>query len=232
MRQIKEEIYIHLYAKQQQFGGYTGKDIREIARLFGFDRRTLKRNIEKWSKIDPLFTELKYIGKHSIPMNREDIAILNKRFSENITYTKQDLIREINDNRIKREEFPIPRSTLYRIINNFIETLTKSRPQELHWLIVQGIEVTDTYNLVDARATLSNIFTYNELKTFGGIDLDGIELRLDKAKKWFNQTYLNVDPFKWFLRVRSRSKVIRNHISRIHGCSVKEFYWLIANVFG
>ena len=215
MRQIKEEIYSRLNARQQQFGGYTGKEIRKIARIFGFDRRTLKRNLEKWSKTDPFFAELKYIGKHSIPMALEDTAILNKRFSENITYKKQDLIREINDNRIKREEIPLPRSTLYRIINNFKETLTKSRPQELHWLSVQGIEVTDTYNLVDARATLSNIFTYNELKTFGGIDLESIALRLDKARNWFNQTYLNVDPFKWFPRVRSRSKVLRNHLSRI-----------------
>jgi hypothetical protein len=47
MRQIKEEIYSHLYARQQQFGGYSGKDIEKIAKLFGFDRRTLKRHIEK-----------------------------------------------------------------------------------------------------------------------------------------------------------------------------------------
>src|SRR5574340_788658 len=108
MRLIKEEIYSRLYARQQQFGGYTGKDIREIARLFGFDRRTLKRNLEKWSKTDPLFAKLKYIGKHSIPMALEDTVILNERFSENITYKKRDLIREINDNRIKRGEVPIP----------------------------------------------------------------------------------------------------------------------------
>ena len=145
-------------------------------------------NLENWSKTDPVFAKLKYIGKHSIPLAFEDTALLNKRFSESITYTKRDLIREINNNRIKRGEVLIPQSTLYRIINNFKETLTNSRPQELHWLIVQGIEVTDTYNLVDARATLSNIFIYNELKTFGGIDLESIALRLDKAKKWFKGT--------------------------------------------
>ncbi len=77
MRQIKEEIYSRLYAKQQQFGGYTGKDLNEIAILFEFDRRTLKRNLEKWSKTDPRFAELKYIDKGSIPINLEDIVILN-----------------------------------------------------------------------------------------------------------------------------------------------------------
>lgn len=32
MRRVKEKIYDHLYACQQQCGGYTGKDIEEIAR--------------------------------------------------------------------------------------------------------------------------------------------------------------------------------------------------------
>jgi ActR/RegA family two-component response regulator len=47
MRRIKEKIYDHLYACQQQFGGYTGKDIEEIARYLGFDRKTIKRDLEK-----------------------------------------------------------------------------------------------------------------------------------------------------------------------------------------
>ncbi|NQE53689.1 hypothetical protein C5S29_08855 [ANME-1 cluster archaeon GoMg3.2] len=37
---------------------------------------------------------------------------LNQRLKENITYIKQDLIREIHDNRLKRGNIPIPQSTL------------------------------------------------------------------------------------------------------------------------
>ncbi len=77
MRQIKKKIYNHLYACQQRFGGYTGKDIEEIARYLGFYRKTVKRYVEKWSKTDPLFAELKYIGKSSIPLTLEDIVLLN-----------------------------------------------------------------------------------------------------------------------------------------------------------
>ncbi len=128
---------------------------------------------------------------------------------------KQDLVREINDKRIRSGEVPIPQSTLYLLINNLTEALTNGAPQELRWLITQGIEVTETYNLVDARTTLSNIFIYTGLKTFGGIDIDGIALRLQKAQEYFHQTYPNVDPFKRFYHVRPRSKVIRNHLSRI-----------------
>jgi hypothetical protein len=154
MRRIKEKIYDHLYACQKSFGGYTGKDIEEIARHLGFDRKTLKRDLKKWTTTDPRFAELKYIGKRSIPIKLEDIVIINQLISENITIRRQELVREINEKRIKRGDSPIPQSTLYHIIDNLIQTLTKGAPQEHHWLITQGIEVSDLYNLSDARTTL------------------------------------------------------------------------------
>jgi transposase len=74
---------------QKRFGGYTGREIDEIARIFGFSRRTVKRNVEKWSKTYPTFAELKYIGQRAIPITLEDIAILNQRLKEKITYINQ-----------------------------------------------------------------------------------------------------------------------------------------------
>ncbi len=149
-------------------------------------------------------------------MTLEDIAILNQLLSENITIRRQEIIREINEKRMNRGDSPIPQSTLYHIINNLIQTLTKGAPQEHHWLVTQGIEVSDSYNLSDARTTLSDTFVYTGLKIFGGIDIDGIALRLQETQKWFQEKYPNVDPFKWSFRVRPRSKVIRNHLSRIN----------------
>jgi hypothetical protein len=216
MRRVKEKIYDHLYACQQQCGGYTGKDIEEIARHLDLNRKTIKRDLEKWIATYPLFAKLKYIGKRSIPITLEDIAILNQLLSENITIRKQEIIREINEKRIKRGETPISQTPLYHVINNLIQTLTNGSPQEHHWLVTQGIEVSDMYNLADARTTLSNTFIYSGLKIFGGIDIDGIALRLQEAQKWFQEKYPNVDPFKWFFRIRPRSKVIRNHLSKIH----------------
>jgi transposase len=97
MRPNKEKVYNYLFACQQRFGGYTGIDIDKVARTRGFNRKTVKRNVEKWSKTDPRFAELKYIGQRSIPVTLEEIAILNQRLKESITCTKQDLIREINE---------------------------------------------------------------------------------------------------------------------------------------
>jgi hypothetical protein len=216
MRRVKEKIYNHLYACQQKCGGYTGKDIEEIARHLDCNRKTIKRDLEKWTATDPLFAKLKYIGKRSIPITLEDIATLNQLLSENITIRKQELIREINEKRIKRGETSISQTPLYHVINNLIQTLTNGAPQEHHWLVTQGIEVSDMYNLADARTVLSNTFIYSGLKIFGGIDIDGIALRLQDAQKRFQETYPNADPFKWFFRIRPRSKVIRNHLSRIN----------------
>lgn len=220
MRKDKKKIYNHLFEYQQRFGGYTGKDLDEIARVFGFDRRTLKRNVENWLKTDPLFSKLKYIGRRSIPITLEEITALNQHLRENITCTKQILVREINDNRIKRGDVPISRTSLFRIIDNWIEALTHGAPPELHWLVLQGIEVSDAYNLSDSRSTLSNIFTYSELKTFCGIDIDSIASRLQEAETYFQRTYPNIDPLKHFLHIRLRSKVIRNHLSRIQASKV------------
>ena len=175
----------------------------------------MKRYVEKWSENDPLFSKLKYIGQRSIPLTLEEITLLNQRLKENITCTKQVLVREINDNRIRRGDVPIGRSSLFYVIDNWIEALTHGAPQEQHWLVLQGIEVSDAYNLSDARATLSNIFTYSDLKTFCGIDIDSIASRLQEAETYFQRTYLNIDPLKHFPHIRPRSKVIRNHLSRI-----------------
>ena len=82
MRPNKEKIYGYLFAHQQRFGGYTGRDLDEIAGKMGFNRRTVKRNVEKWSKTDPRFAELKYIGQRSIPITLEDIAIVNQHLKE------------------------------------------------------------------------------------------------------------------------------------------------------
>jgi len=212
MKQEKKKIYNHLLEYQQRFGGYTGKDLDETARIFGLNKRTLKRNVEKWSKNDPLFSKLKYIGQRSIPITLDEITLLNQRLKENITCTKEGLVREINNNRNRRGDVPIGRSSLFQVIDNWIEALTHGAPQEQHWLVLQGIEVSDAYNLLDARATLPNIFTYSDLKTFCGIDIDSIALRLQEAETYFQQTYLNIDPLKHFPHIRPRSKVIRNHL--------------------
>ena len=112
----KEIIYNYLSACNQSVGGYTGRDIGVISKILELNRKTVKRYIENWSKKEPRFAELKYFGPHLITVTLEDIEILNQLLSENITIRKQEIIREINDKRIKRGDTAISQSKLYENI--------------------------------------------------------------------------------------------------------------------
>ncbi|MGB3457987.1 MAG: hypothetical protein WBB08_01565 [Halobacteriota archaeon] len=194
-------------------GGYTGSDVAKLAKSIPVSPKALRKRINYWTSNDPTFKLLQYLGKQIIPLTLDDFILIDQRLKEKPLGRMSDILREINDNRQKQGKNPIPQSTFYRFVNSRKESLTA--PRELQWLILFGINVVDTYNLADARASLSTVFTYTDLKTFGGIDIDGIASRLQEAQKWFQQTYPGVHPFEWFPRIRSRSKVIRNHLSRI-----------------
>ena len=53
----------------------------------------------------------------------------------------------------------MPQSTFCRFINSQKESLTGEVPREFQWLTLYVIEVSDTYNLANARASLSDVFT-------------------------------------------------------------------------
>ncbi len=74
----KEIIYNYLFACDQRAGGYTGRDIDKISRILQLNRRTIKRKIEIWSKTDPRFAKLKYIGQHFITVTLEDHNFYNQ----------------------------------------------------------------------------------------------------------------------------------------------------------
>jgi len=213
MRINKTKVFDFLMSCQIEKGGYTGNDIAKMAKNIPVSPRALRKRINYWTSTDQTFCQLVYLGQRTIPITLDDFILIDQRLKEKPLGGMSDLLREINDNRQKQGKNPIPQSTFYCFVNSRKESLTA--PRELQWLILFGINVVDTYNLANARASLSTVFTYTDLKTFGGIDIDGIASRLQEAQKWFQQTYPGVHPFEWFPRIRSRSKVIRNHLSRI-----------------
>lgn len=73
----KEEIYNYLFFCQRRFGGYTGSNLSDIAKISGYNRKTVKLNVEKWIKTDSRFKGLRYIGQHSVSITIEDIEILS-----------------------------------------------------------------------------------------------------------------------------------------------------------
>jgi len=200
---------------QIERGGYTGNDIAKLAKNIPVSPQALRKRINYWTSTDPAFNQLTYLGQRTISITLDDFILIDQRLKEKPLGRMSNILREINDNQQKQGKNPIPQSSFYRFVTSRKESLTGDAPRELQWLVLFGINVVDTYNLANARASLSTVFTYTDLKTFGGIDIDSIASRLLEAQKWFQQTYLGVNPFEWFPRIRSRSKVIRNHLSRI-----------------
>lgn len=215
MRISKNHVLDFLIRCQIEKGGYKGSDVAKPAKSIPVSPIALRKRINYWTSTDPAFKQLRYLGKHIIPLTIDDFILITQRLKEKPLGRISDILQEINDNRQKQRKNSIPQSTFYRFINNQKESLTGDVPRELQWLVLYGIKVVDTCNLANARASLSTVFTYTDLKTFGGIDIDAIASRLHGAQKWFQQTYPGVDLFEWFPRIRPRSKVIRNHLSRI-----------------
>jgi hypothetical protein len=215
MRISKNRVLDFLTRCQIEKGGYTGSDVTILAKSIPVSPQALRKRIDDWNSSDQTFKQLRYLGKQTIPLTIDDFVLISQGFKENPLGRMSDILQELNGNRQRQGKDQIPQSSFYRFVNSQKELLTGDTPRELQWLIFNRIKVTDTYNLANARASLSTVFTYTDLKTFGGIDIDSIALRLQEAQKWFQQTYPGADPFEWFSRIRLRSKVIRNQLSRI-----------------
>ena len=81
------------------------------------------------------------------------------------------------------------------------------------WFAAKGINIPPTYSVEKERQTLKTIFTYSNLKTYGGIDLPAISDYLTIAKERFSK--YKVDPMKYYpdiLKRRSRLKSLLTSI--------------------
>ena len=214
MRISPDKIYNKLCICQNEFGGYYGEDLNRIADDMGLNSRTLRRYLKKWKLKDHRFQSLNYMGQRCIPFTLDDYTWLEQHIQHNPTEVKNYLFEEINEKHQQEGKQVITHSTFY----NIVETITskfKSVEIGLEWLQQKGIVPTPQFSLQDARISLQTIFTYTNLKFHSGISLQALSERLKLAKKWFDVTYENIDPLKWYPSIVTRSKLVRNQLSTI-----------------
>src|SRR3989337_20075 len=79
----------------------------------------------------------------------------------------------------------LSKSTYYRIVD---QTLLSqySYEKEYQWFESQKITIPVDYSLEKNRDSLSTLFIFSDLKTYGGADLTVICERLTKSKDWFS----------------------------------------------
>lgn len=158
MRISKNHVLDFLTGCLIEKGGYTGSDVVKLAKSIPVSPRALRKRINYWTSTDPAFKQLRYLGKQIIPLTIDDFILINQRLKEKSLGGMSGILQEINDNRQKQGKNPIPQSTFYRFINSQKESLTGDAPRELQWLVLYGLNVVDTYNLANARASLSTVF--------------------------------------------------------------------------
>jgi len=215
MKISKSKVYKFLLRCQIEKGGYTGNDIKKLAKILKVSTRILRKWINLWRDNDPDFTKIQYKGKQSISLSFNELMLIDQWLIEKLLGNVSDLHRELNSNRKIEGKQEIPSTTFYNFIANRKKAIIGDIPRTLEWLSISGIKVPETYDLVNARASLAEIFSYSNLKFFNGIDIDAIAQRLNGAQEWFKQYYPNVNPYEWHPQIRPRAKVIRNQLSRI-----------------
>jgi len=109
----KNTIYGHLKKFQEKAGGYTGNDIFKLAKEFNINRKTLNRNIEKWSETDTRFLDIKYLGKRYISLTLDEAFEIERNLMDNPLMVKKYLLESINANRVRNDLVPLPKTSFY-----------------------------------------------------------------------------------------------------------------------
>lgn len=215
MRINRDEVFDFLKQKQDEISGYTGRDITELANELFVTRVGLKKRIDHWTQIDQNFAKLKYLGQHPTTTTLEDLFLINQCLKSNPLILKKNILDEVNSVRSYKGLAAIPKTTFYRAARRCTKQLFSNVPNEFKWLYANEIKITNEYNLPLAQASLTSVFTFSELKTFGGADIEGIYERFREAERWFYRMYIDTEPYFWYSRIKDRIKVLQNHMSSI-----------------
>jgi hypothetical protein len=215
MRINRDEVFDFLKQKQDEFGGYTGRDITELTKKLLVSRVGLRKRIDHWAQTDQTFAELRYLGQHPTTTTLEDIFLINQCLKSNPLILKKDILDEVNSIRSFKGFVAVPKTTFYRAVRRCTKQLFSNVPHELKWLYANEIKISNEYNLPLARASLTNVFTFSELKNFGGVDIEGIYERFREAERWFYRMYIDTEPYFWYPRIKDRIKVFQNHVSSV-----------------
>jgi hypothetical protein len=215
MRINRDEVFDFLKQKQDEFGGYTGRDITELTKKLLVSRVGLRKRIDHWAHTDQTFAELRYLGQHPTTTTLEDIFLINQCLKSNPLILKKDILDEVNSVRSFKGLAAIPKTTFYRAVRRCTKQLFSDVPNELKWLYANEIKISNAYNLPLARASLTDVFTFSELKNFGGVDIEGIYDRFRGAERWFHRMYVDMEPYSWYPRIKDRIKGLQNHVSSI-----------------
>jgi len=226
----REQVLSFLQIKQESHGGYTGNDITELAEFLNVTPRGLNRRLAYWIQNDKEFSSFIYLGKEKPSLTLSEFLEIEQKFVENPIQIKKGVLDAIQTKRDLENLSPLSKSTYYRKVD---QTLLSqySYEMEYRWFESQKITIPSDYSVEKNRDVLSTLFTFSDMKTYGGADLNAICERLIKSKEWFSM--YNVKAMRFYPQILARNRYLKNILTSIHpdqkiGAQIRLFFELQA----
>jgi hypothetical protein len=201
-----------LSTQQIESGGYYGTDITKLSKELGVTPRGLRKQISTWKRSIKEFHNLKYLGQRPPSVTLEEFIEIEARMFSNPIEVKSHVLEDITADRLSKGLQDLPSSTFYRARKqtDLYQFLSEAK---YSWFKVRGIEIPNDYSVYDERNTLSTLFTFSDLKAYGGADLQDIFNRLISAKRHIEKYGINA--FEFYPQILNRGSNLRSLLSSI-----------------
>jgi hypothetical protein len=209
----REQVLSFLQIKQESYGGYTGTDIAELANFLNVTPRGLNRRLACWIQNDKEFSSFIYLGKERPSITLLEFLEIEQKFIENPIQVKKGPLDDIQTKRDLENLPPLSKSTYYRKVD---QTLLSQFSYEIEyrWFESQEITIPSDYSVEKNRDALSTLFTFSDMVTYGGADLNAIYERLTSTKEWFSM--YNVKAMRFYPQILTRNRFLKNILTSIH----------------
>jgi hypothetical protein len=226
----RDYVLKYLQDKQETEGGYTGNDLTAFAQQLGVTERGLRKRISNWINNYKEFKQLIYLGKEKPSITLSEFLEIEYKFSENPIQVKNGIFDEIQRKRDLLNLEPLSKSTYYRKVNQTLFS-QYSYEKEYRWFESEKITIPEDYSMEKNRDYLLTLFTFSDMKTYGGADLNAICERLTKSKEWFSMYDVKADRF--YSQILTRNRFLKNILTSIHpnqkvGAQIRLFFELQA----
>lgn len=207
----REQVLKFLQEKQENEGGYTGNDITKLAELLQVTSRGLRKRLSFWIKTDKQFSQFTYLGKEKPTVTLSEFFKIEKELASNPIQVKKGIHEDIQEQRKGQNQKPLSKPTFYRAANQKILSMYCSETN--NWFKAKKIPFPEDYSLEKNRESLQTIFTFSDLKTYGGADIDAISQKLIKAKEAFS--IYKVEANRFYPDILSRRKFLQKLLGSI-----------------
>jgi len=207
----REQVLQFLRLKQKSEGGFTGKDLTDLAELLGVTPRGLRWRLSNWIKTDKEFSQFIYLGKERPSLTLSEFFKIEQELGTNPLKVKKGIHEDIQEERKAENQKPLAESTFYRYVKQQVLSMYCSDTDS--WFKAKGIPFPEDYLLEKNREVLQTIFTFSDLKTYGGANIEAIYQRLIKDKEWFS--IYKVEAIRFYPEILSRSRFLKKLLSSI-----------------